>query len=169
MSRLAPLFANITIDAINLFVSGSSNIVSGLRQRCRAWRRSTSAPRLSALNRWRANPAKYLTPFFSFLKRNILFIYLFLQRKGRSIRQKQRDQPAVLFLTLVWSVCPVWVFPVKRLRSHGCWVGLRVCQSRSQREENQENQLGLQISLLNSLNALIWRHIYQDKVCYFDA
>lgn len=97
MSRLAPLFANITIDAINLFASGSSNIVSGLRRRCRAWRRSASAPRLSALNRWRANPAKNLTPFFSFLKRNILFI--FLQCKGRSIRQEQRDQPAVLFLT----------------------------------------------------------------------
>lgn len=113
MSRLAPLFANITIDAINLFASGSSNIVSGLRRRCRAWRQSASAPRPSALNRWRANPAKNLTPFFSFLKRNIWFI--FLEFKGRSMRQEQRDQPAVLFLTpasqldqCVQSECFLW-------------------------------------------------------------
>lgn len=163
MSRLAPLFANIKIDAINLFASGSSNIVSGLRRRCHAWQWSASAPRLSALNRWRPNPAKNLTPFFSFLKRNILFI--FLPCKGRSIRQEQR----VLFSTrrLIFNsrlpvrpVCPAWVFPVKRPRSHGCWVGVRVCRSRSQQEEMGENQLGLQISLLNSLNALIWRQIY---------
>lgn len=32
MSRLAPLFANITIDDINLFLRSRSNIVSGLSE-----------------------------------------------------------------------------------------------------------------------------------------
>lgn len=36
--------------------------------------------------------------FFLFKEKYFIYFY-FLQRKGRSIRQEQRDQPAVLFLT----------------------------------------------------------------------